>query len=107
LFKKFLKADNIVFVTEAKLGFISYKMKNIIDRLIPLLTPYTVISNGETRHKSRYNKYWKIGLIYSGNGDKDFLNEWMRRFTLNFFSKSLGVYNIDESEGLFRELNNI
>jgi multimeric flavodoxin WrbA len=107
LFKKFLKSDYVIFLTEAKLGFVSHKMKNIVDRLIPLATPYTKIYKGEARHVSRYKKCWNVGLIYSGNGDKNFLNEWMGRFTLNIFSKSLGAYNIDESGGLFHELNNI
>ncbi|MCL2879430.1 MAG: flavodoxin family protein [Treponema sp.] len=107
LFRKFLKSDYIIFITEAKLGFVSYKMKNIIDRLIPLAIPYTEIYKGEARHTSRYEKSWNIGLIYFGNGDKDFLNEWMGRFTLNFFSKSLGVYSIDESEELLHGLDNI
>jgi multimeric flavodoxin WrbA len=107
LFKKFLKSDYIIFITEAKLGFVSYKMKNIVDRLIPLAVPYTEIYKGEARHTSRYKKCWNIGLLYSGNGDKDFLNEWLERFTLNFFSKSLGSYNINENEELFHGLNNI
>jgi multimeric flavodoxin WrbA len=107
LFKKFLKSDCIVFVTEAKLGFFSHKLKNLIDRLIPLGTPYTIVHQGEARHKPRYKKSWNMGLLYTGNGNKDFLNEWMKRLTLNFFSKSLGVFNIDESEDLYHEIDNL
>lgn len=105
-FMKFLKSDCIIFFTEAKLGFVSYKMKNIVDRLIPLLTPYTQLLNGEARHVRRYMKRWNLGLIYSGNSDNDFLNEWMGRFALNMHSKSLGAYNINESGALINELNN-
>jgi len=107
LFKKFLKSDYVIFITEARLGFISHKMKNIVDRLIPFLLPYTTLYKGEMRHKNRYKKCWKIGLIYSGNGNKDFLNEWMERFTLNFLGKSLGAHNINESKELYDEISSI
>jgi len=107
MFKKFLISDCVIFIAEAQLGFVSHKMKNIVDRLIPLSLPYTKLYKGEMRHKSRYEKSWKIGLMYSGNGNKIFLNQWLERFSLNFFSKSLGAYNIDESEELYREIGNI
>jgi len=107
VFKKILKSDCVIFITEAHLGFISHKMKNIVDRLLPLITPYTTLYKGEARHISRYGKCWKIGLIYSGNGNNHFLNEWMERFTLNMFCKSLGAYNIDEIEKLYHEISNI
>jgi len=107
VFKKILKSDGVIFITEAQLGFISHKMKNIVDRFIPLALPYTKIHKGEMRHPGRYNKYWKIGLLYSGNGNKEFLNEWMKRFTLNLFCKSLGAHNINQIEELYYEINSI
>jgi len=107
VFKKILKSESVVFLAETHFGFVSHKMKNIVDRLIPLLLPYTKLSKGQMRHKNRYKKCWNIGLIFTGNGNKDFLNDWMGRFALNFFSKSLGAYNINDSEGLYREISNI
>ena len=107
LFKRILAADAVVFIAEAKLGFVSYKMKNIVDRLIPIITPYTMIHNGEMRHVLRYDKSPNIGLIYTGSGDAEFLTVWLERVTLNFFSRSLGVYNIMESEGITREFGDI
>jgi len=47
LFKRIISADTVVFITEAKLGFVSHKMKNIVDRLIPIATPYTTLYKGE------------------------------------------------------------
>lgn len=105
IFKSFLKADTVILLTEAKLGFISYKMKNIVDRLLPLAVPYTRFYNGEARHVGRYKKSWNMGLVYSGDGDKLYLNEWMGRFALNFHSKSLGTYHIEESEAILHEIS--
>ena len=107
VFKKFLKSDYLIFITETHLGFVSHKMKNIVDRIIPIATPYTVLHNGEMRHVKRYDKTPDMGLIYSGSGDKEFLSEWLSRVTLNFFAKSLGVYNIDESEEITNEFGDI
>jgi multimeric flavodoxin WrbA len=107
MFKKFLKSEYVIFITETRFGFVSSKMKNIVDRLIPLGLPHSELHNGELRHAMRYKKCWKIGIVYSGNGDKNFLNEWLERFALNFFSTSLGVYNIDKSEELYHEIGNI
>jgi multimeric flavodoxin WrbA len=39
LFKKILKADAVIWVTEEKLGFISHTMKNIVDRIRPIAAP--------------------------------------------------------------------
>lgn len=105
IFKAFVKAQQVIFVTEAKLGFVSYKMKNIVDRLIALGVAYTCIKEGEARHRSRYNKEWKIGLICKGEANLNYLNEWMARFALNFHSKSLGAFKIEDMEGLMYEVN--
>ena len=94
IFMDFINSDSIILLTEGNVGFISYKMKNIIDRLLPLAVPYTRISKGTMRHISRYNKSWNIALVYEVSSDKEFLNEWMDRFTMNLHSKSLGAYKI-------------
>ena len=107
IFKRVIAADTVVFVAEAKLGFVSYKMKNIVDRLIPIATPYTLMHNGEMRHVLRYDKSPNLGLIYTGNGDKEFLTTWLERVAINFFSRSLGVYSIEESEVITHEFGNI
>jgi len=107
LFKEILKADIVIFIAEAKLGFVSYQMKNIVDRLLPIALPNTILDKGEMRHKKRYEKSANMGLIYQGEGDKEFLSEWLGRVTLNFFSKSLGVYHIEEREEITHEFGNI
>lgn len=107
IFMDFINSDSIILLTEGNVGFISYKMKNIIDRLLPLAVPYTRISKGTMRHISRYNKSWNIALVYEGSSDKEFLNEWMDRFTMNLHSKSLGAYTVDECDKLCNKINSI
>lgn len=107
IFEKILSADNVIIIGESKLGFISYKVKNIMDRILPIVVPYLTIIDGEMRHLSRYDKTWNIGLIYKNKGENEFLNQWMERVTLNFHSKSLGAYEIGNKEAWINGISNI
>lgn len=91
LFIKFLQAKKIVFITELKYGFVSYKLKNIIDRLIPFATMNLKFKNGQMRHYSRYDKVLRMRLIYLGKGNEDFLDKWFSRVMLNLNGISLGT----------------
>lgn len=107
IFKKLLQADKIVFISEEKFGMVSYKLKNIVDRLIALDTPYTCIKNGQTRHVPRYDKRWKFLLIVPESNKLSYLNKWLNRMAINFHSDSLGAYELSDREGLQNALYNI
>lgn len=59
-YEKILKAclqhDTTIIISDTSLGFINYKAKNIVDRMLPLATMYTHIINGQMRHIPRYEK---------------------------------------------------
>ena len=98
IYKKILKANKVIFVTDGKLGFVSYKLKNIVDRLISLDLPYTCVQNGQTRHVPRYNKCWKF-MLFCQNGDQiAYLSEWLNRMAVNFHSESLGAFKLTNLE---------
>lgn len=103
---KFLQAKQVVFLTESKLGFVSYQLKNIVDRLLPLATMYLRFENGQMRHYPRYNKRYKMGLIYKGNGNQEILEKWFERTMLNINGTSLGAYRMEDNEGIVNELIN-
>lgn len=103
---KYVQADKVIFITESKLGFISYKLKNIIDRILPLLTMNLKFKNGQMRHYLRYNKKYKMGLLYKGEGNQEFLDKWFKRVMLNIDGISLGVYNINNKEEIQNALTN-
>ena len=48
------------------------------------------------RHVARYKDKFDIGLIYKGDPDVEYLKRWNERATLNFESKSLGVFSTSE-----------
>lgn len=98
ILKAFLQYDVTILISGTALGFIEYKMKNIIDRILPMATMYTRIENGQTRHVPRYEKEFRFGLLYAGNGNQEYLKYWMNRFCLNFHGVSLGAYPIEACE---------
>lgn len=105
LFIQYLQFDSVIFITETKFGFVSYKMKNIIDRMLPMLTMYLKFYDGQMRHVSRYKKSLRMGILYIGDSDKEYLNEWMTRAMLNLHGASLGVYEISKREELYHALD--
>ena len=98
ILKAYLACDATVFLAGTALRFVDHRMKNVIDRLLPLATMYTHFVNGQCRHVPRYDKRFRFGLLYQGVADQDYLNEWMDRVTLNFSGVSLGAFPIDCAE---------
>lgn len=96
ILKKAICADQLWIIADTKFGFISHKGKNIVDRLIPLVMMNLYIKNGEMRHIPRYDKLPDLGVVYCGDGDRQYLNRWVKRMALNLAGSSLGAYSIDE-----------
>ena len=48
-----------------------------------------------------------MALIYKNKGEEELLNQWMKRVTLNFHSKSLGAYEIGNKEAWINGISNI
>ena len=107
VFKEILNADMLICLSESKLGFVSYKLKNIIDRIIPLATPYLEIRDGECRHVPRYKKVPKLALVYAGEENSGFLIEWLGCVAKNLGSASLGAHHYTERQVLINAINNI
>ena len=98
LLKAYLQADAVVFLAGTALNFVDYRMKNVIDRILPLATMHIHIVKGECRHVPRYEKDLRFALLYSGEADHDYLNRWMDRVMLNLGGESIGVYPIANAE---------
>ncbi len=92
ILKKLVDADQMWVVADTKFGFISYEAKDVIDRILPLVTMYLKFTDGQMRHVMRYDKKTDFGVIYHGDGDADYLNYWSERVAVNFGSRSLGAY---------------
>ena len=98
LLKAYLDYDATVFLSGTALNFVDHRMKNVIDRLLPLVTMYVHIVDGQCRHVPRYEKKLRFCLLYAGSADKAYLNHWMERVMLNLGGESLGAYPIDHAK---------
>ena len=98
LLKAYIDYDATVFLAGTALNFVDHRMKNVIDRLLPLVTMYVHIVDGQCRHVPRYEKKLRFGLLYAGSADGEYLNRWMERVMLNFGGESLGVSPISDAK---------
>ena len=98
LLKAYLEYDATVFLAGTALNFVDHRMKNVIDRILPLATMYIYIVDGQCRHVPRYEKELRLGLLYSGTADGAYLSHWMERVALNLGGESLGSYPIAEAK---------
>lgn len=97
ILRKMSGADQVWLVSDTHFGFVSWRTKNIVDRIMPLVTMYLKIKDGQMRHVTRYDHQPDLGIIYTGDGDRAYLERWCQRTALNIGSRSLGVFS--ESEG--------
>lgn len=98
ILKAYIEHDVTVFLAGTALNFVDYRMKNVIDRILPLVTMYIHIVDGQCRHRLRYDRTYRFGLLYSGEADQEYLKEWMGRVALNFGGISFGAYPITQPE---------
>ena len=97
ILKKLVATDNLWVVADTKFGFVDYRGKRVLDRLVPMLNMYIEIRDGWERHQLRYHPL-NFGVIYKGNGNREMLEEWSMRVARNMAGKSLGVIAMDAPE---------
>ena len=94
ILKKLVASDGLWVVADTKFGFLDYRGKRVLDRLVPMLNMYIEIRDGWERHQLRYHPL-NFGVIYKGNGNKELLEEWSERVAMNLGGHSLGVLALD------------
>ena len=96
ILKKLVGAENFWVVADTKFGFIDYRGKQVLDRVVPMLNMYIEIRDGWERHQLRYHAI-NFGVIYKGNGNRELLEEWSMRVARNMAGKSRGVISLDNA----------
>lgn len=94
--QQLVNAQNLWLVTETRFGFLDYRGKRIMDRIMPMLNMNIEIRDGWMRHQLRYHAL-NIGVLYRGEGNRDMLEEWCERCAMNLGGKSLGVMALDKT----------
>ena len=93
--KKLVNTRNLWIVSDTRFGFIDYRGKKVLDRIMPMLNMYLTFRDGWMRHELRYHAL-NVGLIYKGNGNHELLEEWCQRTAANLGGRSLGVIAVDK-----------
>lgn len=96
LLREMVKVQNLWIISDTRFGFLDYKGKRVMDRIMPMLNMYVEFRDGWMRHELRYHPL-NIGLFYYGEGDPDLLNEWCERCAKNLGGISLGAFHIDQN----------
>lgn len=96
ILKKLVATENFWVVADTKFGFIDYRGKRVLDRVVPMLNMYIEIRDGWERHQLRYHPL-NFGIIYKGNGNRELLEEWSMRVARNLAGRSLGVISLDKA----------
>lgn len=97
ILKKLVTAENLWIVADTKFGFIDYRGKRVLDRIVPMLNMYIEIRDGWERHQLRYHPL-NFGFIYKGYGNRELLEEWSMRVARNLAGHSLGVISLDKAD---------
>jgi len=109
----FINSEFVLFASPIIMGFTSALLKQLQDKLIPLLHPYIEIIQNESHHKKRYESYPKLGLLLdksedADNEDIEIISNIYSRFSLNFRSKHCFTKMTNQNiEEVFHAINNI
>lgn len=96
IIKQLVDAKDLWLVTDTRYGFLNYRGKRIMDRIMPMLNMNIEIRDGWMRHQLRYHAL-NIGVMYRGDADQELLEEWCERCAMNLGGKSLGAISLDKA----------
>lgn len=91
-------ADQMWVISGTSFGFLASEGKKVFDRVLPILTMSLHFKDGIMRHIRRYEQTTDVGLIYRGNGNQAYMEQWLGRMTHNIDGNPLGVFTIDKIE---------
>ena len=90
ILKKLIQAENLWLVSDTRFGFLDYKGKRVMDRIMPMLNMTIGFRNGWMRHELRYHPL-NIGLLYKGDAEQSMMEDWCKRTAVNIGGHSLGA----------------
>ena len=93
IIKKLVETENLWIASDTKFGFLDYKGKRVMDRIVPMLNMTIGFRDGWMRHELRYHAL-NIGLLYQGAADQTMMEDWCRRTAVNIGGQSLGAIEL-------------
>lgn len=99
-YRSYVNADRAVIFAKPENGFISSRMKTLLDRMIPLYLPYTMSAKGGTWHLPRYPKYPDIMFYYDydfhSEDERQVFHDYIRKVFEQFHSKQICIRPITD-----------
>ena len=96
ILKKLVQADNLWLVSDTRFGFLDYKGKRMMDRIMPMLNMTIGFRDGWMRHELRYHAL-NIGLLYRGTAEQSMMEDWCKRTAANIGGHSLGAIALEKT----------
>lgn len=95
--REVISSDLTVFASPLVMGYVSATLKRAMDKLIPLIHPYTAVIGAEIHHRRRYTRYPRLGLLLErepGGSDEDvrLTRRMFERTAINFHSRLAFVH---------------
>ena len=90
IIKKLVETENLWIVSDTRFGFLDYKGKRVMDRIVPMLNMNVGFRDGWMRHEMRYHPL-NIGLLYKGDADQMMMEDWCKRTAANIGGQSFGA----------------
>ncbi|MCR5407738.1 MAG: NAD(P)H-dependent oxidoreductase [Bacteroidales bacterium] len=94
IIKKLVETEILWIVSDTRFGFLDYKGKRVMDRIMPMLNMTIGFRDGWMRHELRYHPL-NVGLLYKGPADQMMMEDWCNRTAANIGGRSLGAIDID------------
>ena len=94
IIKKLVWADNLWIVSGTHFGFLDYRGKRVMDRIMPMLNMTVGFRDGWMRHELRYHPL-NVGLLYKGAADQAMMEDWCKRTAANIGGQSLGAIALE------------
>lgn len=96
ILKKLVQAENLWLASDTRFGFLDYRGKRMMDRIMPMLNMTVGFRDGWMRHEMRYHSL-NIGLLYKGDADQTMMEDWCKRTAANIGGHSLGAITLPDT----------
>ena len=103
ILQKLVEADDLWIVSDTQFGFLDFKGKRLMDRIMPMLNMTVGFRDGWMRHELRYHAL-NIGLLYKGAADQAMMEDWCKRTAANIGGRSLGAIALKSSSVISSEV---
>ena len=92
--------NDIIVISDTSLKFLSYKAMRVFERRFPFAVILSEYRKRRVRHVLRYDKNWKISVLYKGDLNQCLLDDWLNLYADFIDDTYLGAFKIEQVEEL-------